>query len=127
MKTETLCGAYLDYYVAKAENKPNPHIIRHQRGEELICVVEASWHGSPKVHSRAYSPHSDWAIAGPLIEKYGIGLLSPKMSPCGEWHASVIHPDFTDWSDKDSVLVAICRCIVASKFGEEVPDVDISE
>lgn len=63
---------------------------------------------------------TDWSQGGPLIEKFKIGLLQPNVSPCGEWHSSVWHPDFTDYTHKTNPLIAACRAIVAAKLGDEV-------
>ena len=67
-----------------------------------------------------WSPSTDWDQGGPLIREHQIGLLSPKQSPCGEWHASLIHPDFTDFTHATEPLIAAMRCIVASKLGDTV-------
>ncbi len=73
-----------------------------------------------QVMFRGYCPSTDWAQGGPLIEKYGIGLLSPKQSPCDCWHASTLHPDFTDYTHPTNPLIAACRAIVAAKLGDVV-------
>lgn len=123
MKTTELTGAQLDYWVAKAEGlKPTlaPHMNIQYNGKELfgnVCRVP----GKSEVFMERYQPSMDPAQGSPIIERENIGLLSPKQSPCGEWHASYVHPDFTNYTGP-TLLVAGMRCYVAAKFGDEVHD-----
>ena len=64
-----------------------------------------------------YSPSTDWALGGPLIERENIGLWSEGddweakiQTASGEWLA--------EWDEYP--LIAAMRCYVASKLGDEV-------
>jgi hypothetical protein len=79
-----------------------------------------------KERTRRYSPSSDWAIAGPVIEHERITLRVSTMAGTewaafydvpGEYHAHVRERGPT-------ALVAAMRCLVAKHLGKmvEVPD-----
>jgi hypothetical protein len=100
MKTSELQGAALDWAVAIAE------------GDELAAKnIEHPHHAKfyPKI-----SPSTDWAIAGPIIERERISIAS--IDP--HWQASVA-PDY-EGVDGPTPLVAAMRCYVASKLGDTV-------
>lgn len=67
---------------------------------------------------------TDWALAGPIIEREGIGLK--RNAPCSDgrqWEAS---PSITakgaggEWGYGPTPLTAAMRCYVASKLGDEI-------
>jgi hypothetical protein len=97
MKASELTGAALDWAVAEIEN-PKPELYRDYDGLE--------W-------ERGYSPSTDWAQGGPIIERERIELE---------------HDGFIWWArikaDEDhsgpTPLIAAMRCYVASKLGDEV-------
>jgi hypothetical protein len=96
MKTSELTGAALDWAVAKCEGAIN--------GDDLDIgfILEGG-----------YSPSTDWAQGGPIIERERIELE---------------HDGFIWWArikaDEDysgpTPLIAAMRCYVASKLGDEV-------
>ena len=100
MKTSELTGAALDWAVAKCEGDA-----------WLFEVLDGT---SPP----GASYHTDWALGGPIIEKYEIDLKSNEE---GVWQASNIFDDM-EWYHflGYSPLVAAMRCYVASKLGDEV-------
>jgi hypothetical protein len=85
-----------------------------------------------QVHTQAkYSPSTDWAQGGPLIEKHVIDLASPDEAGTylGAWTAncpwtSAVGKGF----DSSKPLVAACRSLVAAKLGGlvQVPQVLLS-
>lgn len=123
MKIETneLTGAALDWAVAKA--------WQHVYSDGAITAAIRS----------GYSPSTDWAQGGQIIEQEGIGLLFDSGSACrsASWFAT---PD--DQATQESYegesfdpafmvdesvgvrgptpLIAAMRCYVASKLGDEV-------
>lgn len=124
MKTSELTGAQLDYWVAKAEGKTDPEIFYDQ------CLIERHDGYGPDF---PYSPSTDWAQGGPIIDREGISVI--KFG--GTWGA--LHPGlkcngghgdyYIDISDEHSIsgengLIAAMRAYVASKFGDEVPGID---
>lgn len=71
---------------------------------------------------RCYTPTTDWAQGGPIIERERIGTW-PSDSIEGMWAA---RPDYEVYPDRlppaygPTPLIAALRCYVASKLGEEV-------
>jgi len=90
VKTDELSGAALDWAVARCE--------RH-------------WTFEPDGLD-SYS--SDWALAGPIIEREGISVYFEN----GDWYAKAQSKPVTYYDY--SPLVAAMRCYVASKLGDEV-------
>lgn len=70
------------------------------------------------LHSQAkYSPSTEWAQAGPIIEQNDVGVGPVR----GGWAAHLGHADEpTDWHHATEPLVAICRAVVAHKHGPTV-------
>lgn len=126
MKTSELKGAELDYWVARAEEI-----------EGLDIENQACW----ILHKSGiylYHPSIDWEQGGPLIEKYGISLI--KVLGKKTWRAEIkinkkedknlkIIQKYNDlylYTEYAAIgnfpLQAAMRCIVKSKFGDEVED-----
>lgn len=115
MKTSELTGATLDYWVAKAEDEYSPFM---QDG--------ACWIALDDEHTKPFSPSTDWAQGGPLIQQHGICVLED-----GEfWIASndaealskvYIYAEEAAHSGP-TPLVAAMRAIVAIFYGDTVPD-----
>lgn len=102
MKTAELTGALLDYWVARAEG------LNVYMDGELVEVEDKheNW--------RAYYPSTDWAQGGPLIEKYEISVDAT----FAMWAADTGPVS----GEGDTPLVAICRAVVRSVYGDEVPE-----
>ena len=113
MKTSDLTGAALNWAVAKCEF-PEPDLAPIT----WLCyitegVCDRGW---------VFKPSADWAQAGPIIEREGVGLMKTEMGS-GEWEAC-------KWIDPDkhmpliecgpTPLIAAMRCYVASRLGDEV-------
>ena len=95
MKTSELTGIALDWAVG------------YVRGEKLrILERQIVW-------PEDYSPSTNWAQGGPIIEREEIAILLeyPK-----SWWAT----DGDTRSSGDTPLIAAMRCYVASKLGDEV-------
>ena len=107
MKTSELTGAALDWAVAKCED------LEHYFEDGLVCLK-----GQPfDTHWLYWTPSTDWAQGGPIIEREGISLFRHEAPPalnCGEyyWKANNTHGP--------TPLIAAMRCYVASKLGDEV-------
>ena len=95
MKTSELTGAALDWAVAKCEGVIN--------GDDLDIGF---------ILERGYTPSTDWAQGGPIIERELIELQYN-----GEWKAT---NQLLDYGSGTTPLVAAMRCYVASKLGDEV-------
>jgi hypothetical protein len=101
MKTSELTGAALDWAVAKCEGAIN--------GDDLDIgfILEGG-----------YSPSTDWAQGGPIIERERIELEHDGFI----WWARIKADE--DYSGPTPLLAAM-RCYVASKLGDEVEIPDL--
>lgn len=119
MKTAELTGAKLDYWVAQLERAGGVEVyIRDDKGLPQ-CMMRSGV-------EKWFCPSIDWEQGGPIIERALISVLyGPVDSPSepGYWTA-FIRPSDDNGYDGPTPLIAAMRAYVASKFGEEVPDVD---
>ena len=116
MKVAELQGAMLDYWVAKAEGV-NAYIFAGK------CFIKAPERDLVKHYHGDYSPSSDWSQGGPLVMNERISVSAP--GPMGGmWSAMIDTGSFggSKFWCADEPLIAAMRCLVASKYGEEVPD-----
>ena len=100
IKTSELTGAALDWAVAKCEE---------------ACVGDGYYTGIVLRDGEVkYTPSTDWAQGGVLIEPENlwVGPLENGHS----WGAKGIK----NYSYGSTPLIAVCRCYVASKLGDEV-------
>ena len=100
MKTAELTGIALDWAVG------------YVMGEKLrILERQIVW-------PEDYSPSTDWAQSGPIIEREMVCLIPPRAG-IELWEA--YHPDFPQEEHYGPTpLIAAMRCYVASKLGDEV-------
>ncbi|KAA0999032.1 DUF2591 domain-containing protein [Paraburkholderia panacisoli] len=121
MKTNDLEGAQLDYWVAKAEGLSNPKV------EDGLCRVAYvdcdNKHEKSVEVDAAFSPSTDWAQGGPIIEREDYCL--PRVNTnAGALHhggyAASTPAGFCFYGN--TPLIAAMRAYVADKFGDEVPD-----
>ena len=122
MKTAELTGAMLDYWVARAE------------GWEAIGGGWFSRPGYAEWSMKAWTPSTNWAQGGPIIEREKIALWADG-DVFSAAHPSCPDQCYYDAADgridnsgvnakimSDTPLIAAMRAYVASKFGDEVPD-----
>ena len=133
IKTSELTGPALDWAVAKAEGRGlqrNPvgaqgghgwwiwEETQSGKGGILIdksIYMELGPHTQPKTRNSGdrYSPSTDWAQGGPLIE-LGIAVsFGPQWTAVHSQRLGRCYYGPTP-------LIAICRCYVASKLGDEI-------
>lgn len=127
MKTTELTWALLDYWTGRAEGieKGQLDVRQVQRPDpgtpDIICVRIASasdWCKGPPI-SR-YDPSTNWALCGPLLEKYKIELLSVGDGWCvSHWERSQFA---LNKEIGTAATVTICRAVVRAAFGDEVED-----
>lgn len=125
MKVAELEGALLDCWVARADGVNQARIEPHG-----TCTYVDSAFG---INIRAqYSPSTQWAQGGPILEREGIAMWRCE----DDWCAICPGPnggayngdsDYIDARSYDGYvgrtpLIAAMRAYVASKFGEEVED-----
>lgn len=129
MKVAELEGADLDYWVALADGKVAEIVPQRVWGDGYgITFVD----GKPacRVGLDYFDPSTNWAQGGPIIEKHVIATWCGS----GKWFATPMgavgydgcdYIDVNDWGSLTgpTPLIAAMRCLVASKYGEEVPDV----
>jgi hypothetical protein len=109
MKTSELTGAALDWAVAKCESYP---VSMSKTGYLIFCdpLIQCGPRGTQ------YSPSTNWAQGGPIIEREGIWLTHHKAV---KMHGA--HKGDDVWFQKGSTpLIAAMRCYVASKLGDTV-------
>jgi hypothetical protein len=103
MKTSELTGAALDWAVASYADKH-------------VSIKDIHWGN--------YSPSTDWAQGGPIIERERIAT-TPLTVTVGddkgkkEWFANYEYAGGR-YFDGDTPLIAAMRCYVASKLGKTV-------
>jgi len=104
MKIAYLEGALLDYWVAKAQDLR----IDGVRNDQLIVGA------APDLE--VFSPSSNWAQAGPIIEVQQIDLICD----FGRWMAR--HGKHEEYSrPSEQPLVAAMRAYLMWEYGDEVP------
>jgi hypothetical protein len=96
MKTSELTGAALDWAVAKCEGV----LMRWERSTHDEAPLE-------------YSPSTDWAQGGPIIEREGLTITHQQ----NQWAAQT-DDDLFEFGP--TPLIAAMRCYVASKLGDGV-------
>ncbi len=117
MKTNELIGSTLDWAVAKCENTLKN--IDHFTSYGGVFLV--SFEHAPE--SGLYSPSTDWAQGGPIIEREGIGIRvhCTHNNVITSWAAEKDWPmNVTAGSCGPTPLIAAMRCFVASKLGDEI-------
>jgi hypothetical protein len=102
VKVSELSGSALNWAVAKCEGIINGDVL------DVGFILEGG-----------YSPSTDWAQGGPIIEREGISV--DRMS--GAWTADIsdsvgVYIEQTD--SGPTPLIAAMRCYVASKLGDTV-------
>ena len=105
IKTNELTGVALDWAVAKCEGGEGfwydtiaTHWVRLNGSDRALA----------KGWAQSFTPSTDWAHGGPIIERESMGVF-----PLGEgWAAG--------FQNGPTLLIAAMRCYVASKLGDEV-------
>ncbi len=126
IKTSELIGAALDWAVAKCEGALSPlgNVIvkgRADRSHKLIITV-----GEIEDPIVEYSPSTDWAQGGHLLEEELMQVFNyAKSSPNEPWfveknHFGRHHKAGRSYASGPTILIAVMRCFVASRLGDEV-------
>ncbi len=125
MKTSELENEFLDYWTARADKETV--IIEHDQNSFAMVYRNGDFFGYiGGDHVPQYAPAYDWSQGGPIIEREGIFLT--RTSCMTEWRAmaagtreennAIFHMGYGR-----TPLIAAMRAFVASKFGDEVPDI----
>lgn len=124
VKTAELTGAALDFAVSKADNPPG------QDGWGWWERDEQGFLFDPLNECR-YSPSTDWAQGGPIIEREMIDLRKvyssgrPSTNPYDCWKAEIVFRDEKlvagdFFAHGPTPLIAAMRCFVTKALGDEV-------
>jgi hypothetical protein len=128
MKTSELSGAMLDYWTARAEGTPANRVCFTRMAPDAasVCtkIVEGGYGGEL---AQFYRPSTDWAECGPLIGKWAVSLRDPYEALREEqWEAHITTRDedcaYSNFGHAPTPQQAICRAVVKSVFGDEVPE-----
>lgn len=123
IKVSELEGAALDWAVAKCEG----HVVQEEGAADIDLPKLFQYTGSRRFAVRLYadadygvfSPSTDWAQGGPIIERERIELECLE-----EWRGQMNFISRPTYEDGPTPLIAAMRCYVASKTGDtvEVPE-----
>lgn len=102
IKVSELTGSALDWAVAKCEGYFETH------GSPSNEVLYLSQH--------SFSPSTDWAQGGPIIERGRMYVYPYYNAPPGQWCAEC----GAEFTFGPTPLVAAMRCYVAAKLGDEI-------
>lgn len=127
MKTADLEGALLDYWVARATG------MGCWDWSDGTKVTFADWQKHHSLHTRftkhsmeAFRPSTDWAQGGPIIDRESISIYRDEYRDAsGRWKgygATMPRSSGGACGSGSTHLIAAMRAFVASKFGDEVPD-----
>ena len=105
IKTSELTGNALDFVVTRLEY---PELVEEGYFESTHALVFSD--------GEVYTPSTNWATGGPIIEREGIMLEQWKTTK--QWQAS--NELVTKVYNGPTPLIAAMRCYVASKLGDEV-------
>ena len=106
MKTSELTGAALDWAVARCEG------IVWEQGD-----LDAGEYGP------GFAPATDWAHAGPIIEREEIELTFDRANETDTlWRSEMFDMEGVSIAHEygPTPLIAAMRCYVASKLGDEI-------
>jgi hypothetical protein len=102
MKTSELTNAALNEAVAEIEN-PEPTYYIDDQGLQ--------W-------EKEYSPSTDWAQGGPILEREKICPCPSSHAVGSPWSATDLTGHITRFGP--TPLIAAMRCYVASKLGDDI-------
>lgn len=134
IKTENLTGAQLDWAVAKAEGRTLVHNPMGPQsghgwwiweetpsdlGRIMPIYLPVGPRTSPKTRTSGdrYSPSTDWAQGGPIIEREKIGIGHAWV---GTYWLASMHNVEAPVLHGPTHLIAAMRCYCHSKLGDEV-------
>lgn len=110
----------LDYLVAVAEGATNFH-------HDTVATYWVTMHGKDRALAKgwaqSFTPTTDWAQGGPIIERDGIDLYwmqhgTPDFKPL--WQSRIVRVGQNRILYGPTPLIAAMRCFVSLKLGDEV-------
>lgn len=117
IKTKTLSGIALDWLVAKCEGKVEQGVY----GTPELSESGLHLHYCDVLLSHPYSPSTDWAEGGPLIQRERMEVMPCMDVLVEKWIASHCLRQ-SKWSQEcgPTPLIAVMRAFCCSKLGDEV-------
>ena len=126
MKTSSLTGAELDYWVAKAIGWTEGRLGTQGRNDPESQGWFGKGAGQYGTHKQYFKPSTNWYQGGKLIEKYSITIIKCKKDDF--WQAAINTTCTMDWPEGEyyaegpTPLIAAMRAIVVSVYGDTVDD-----
>ena len=118
MKVSELTDGALDYWVGRCNGDDKEYLLS-EVGHE--CLVRTG-----AITAERYSPSTNWAQGGPIIERERITLGDHGEQDAALWVAAKNGPthinSFQSYYIGQTPLIAAMRCFVASSFGDAVDD-----
>ena len=127
MKTSDMKDAALNWAVGVAEGlqwqNDDPevglyHRRDHQYRNDRLVPNDLDYYIMDDYNLTLYSPSTDWAFGGPIIEREGITIARRGKHSWSEWGA--VLNDFEFDEEGTTPLIAAMRCYVASKLGDNI-------
>ena len=115
MKTSELTGAALNWAVAKCESI---EVSGNKRGLIFNALLTLGHISRGQSSHQAYSPSSNWAQGGPIIEREAIQITPDEYA--STWAAYMTNEGEPYEGTGPTPLIAAMRCYVASKMGDEI-------
>ncbi len=117
IKTSELMGTALDWAVAKCEGKVEQGVY----GSPEPLESGLHLHYCDVLLSYPYSPSTDWAEGGPLIQRERMEVMPCMDVKVEKWIATHCFRK-SEWFQEcgPTPLIAAMRCYVSSKLGDEV-------
>ena len=113
VKTNELIGPALDWLVAKCQG----YVEQGVYGTPEFRDSEVYLRYCDAVLNSCYSPTTDWAQGGPILDRERITIRQWTNMP--SIHAYMPH-DGAPWGAGPTPLIAAMRCLITSKLGREV-------
>lgn len=126
IKTAELIGPALDWAVADVLGYAKVTDSSGLDGPVIVHKTTATQECSGRVRSdwRVFTPSTNWAQGGPIIERERITLNYDNLDgtgPCKAYYLRTLFDDQEGWRQYGPTpLVAAMRCFAASKLGDEV-------
>jgi hypothetical protein len=121
VKTADLSGPALDWAVGSVDSVYGLQVWHFTDGTLDIRFCEPETEDSPR--TLTYSPSTDWAQGGALIEKYTVSIEYGVNQDSFPGWSAIVGP-VTYMQEPDAMggtpLIAACRAIVAAKLGDVV-------
>ena len=115
IKTNKLTGAALDWAVAKCEGGTD---FWYDTIATYWIKLDGKDRALSKGWSQSFTPSTEWAQGGPIIERERICPCPSNTAAGSPWSATDLTGHITQFGP--TPLIAAMRCYVASKLGDEV-------